>query len=111
MADFGEVSIPAGGTSSGDVATPSTAEAPQGGGSNPVDLSDDTLVRGVPGYNEPVRYGDLAKRLQADYTRKTQEAQRAKQTYESEYQTKQREIADERRRLETLAQTLIQRQS
>lgn len=111
MPDFGDISIPAGGTTSSDVTTPQTPETPASGSPSTVDLTDDTLVRGVPGYSEPVRYGDLQKRLQADYTRKTQEAQRAKTQYETEWQTRQREIGDERKRLESLAQTLLQRQS
>jgi hypothetical protein len=45
--------------------------------SAPVDISDDTMVR-VPGQDDPVKYGDLYKRLQADHTKKTTAAARAR---------------------------------
>jgi hypothetical protein len=88
------------------VQTPST----NSGAPNTVDISDDTLVRGVPGFNEPVRYGDLYKRLQSDYTRKTQAAERLRQEAAADRARHSTEIANERKRLEGLAQTILQRQ-
>lgn len=113
MADsstFGDVSIPGGGSTSTDSTTNAAPQAPNSGAGSAVELNDDTLVRGVPGFNEPVRYGDLYKRLQSDYTRKTTEAQKLRQQYETEHQTRTREIQDERKRLEGIAATIAGRQ-
>lgn len=88
-----------------------TAEQTPAGGSNVVDINDDTPIKGVPGFNEPVRYGDLYKRLQGDYTRKTQQIAKEKQAFEAERQRYQQEIQGERKRLEQMAQTVLQRQS
>ena len=78
--------------------------------SGPVDLSDDTPVR-WPGEKEPIRYGDLAKRLQADYTKKTQSFSREQQTFQQQMNQARAEIAAERARLEQLAASLLQRQN
>jgi hypothetical protein len=88
-----------------------TADQTPAGGSNAVDINDDTPIRGVPGFNEPVRYGDLYKRLQGDYTRKTQQVAKEKQAFEAERQRYQQEIKAERQRIEQMAQTVLQRQS
>ena len=53
------------------------------------DFTDNDLVR-VPGMQEPVKYGDLYKRLQADHTRKTTEAARIRAAAEQ----KEKELAD-----------------
>lgn len=113
MPDFGDISIPGGAetTSTEQSTTTQTPEIESQGGSAGVDLNDDTLVRGVPGYNEPVRYGDLAKRLQADYTRKTQEVQKQKTQYETEWQTRQRELQERQRHVESIAAQLASRQN
>jgi hypothetical protein len=68
------------------------------------------LVKGVPGFNDPVRAGDLYKRMQGDYTRKTQAAEKLKTQYETEHKTRQGEIATERQRLEQIASSLLSRQ-
>lgn len=73
---------------------------------NPVDISDDTLVR-IPGQATPVKYGDLYKRLQADHTRKTQAAEKVRQ----QYTTQSQQVAQERSRLEQIAASLVQRQN
>ena len=69
------------------------------------DLSDDSLVR-VKGQGEPVKFGELSKRQQADYTRKTQQAQQLQATAARERQ----QLAAERSRLEGIAASLVQRQ-
>ena len=76
-----------------------------GAGSGPIDLSDDTLVR-VKGQTEPVKYGELSKRQQADYTRKTQQAAQLQAQVGRERQ----QVAAERARLETIAATLAARE-
>lgn len=95
----------------GSTQTNQTADQTPAGGSNVVDISDDTPIRGVPGFNEPVRYGDLYKRLQGDYTRKTQQIAKEKQAFEAERQRYQQEIQAERKRIEQMAQTVLQRQT
>ncbi len=69
------------------------------------DLSDDTLVR-VNGQSQPVKFSDLSRRQQADYTRKTQAAQKLHQQAQSLQQQNQ----TERARLETIAAQLAARQ-
>lgn len=110
MPDFGDISIPAGGSTSSETSTQQTPETPSGGSPNVVKYDENTMFEGVPGYNEPVRFGDLQKRQQADYTRKTQEAQRQRTQFETERAAFQTHQQTERARLESLAQTLIQRQ-
>lgn len=109
MPDFGDISIPAGGSTSSEVSTPQTPETPSQESST-IDYGENTLIRGVPGYNEPVRFGDLQKRQQADYTRKTQDFSKQRTQFESERAEFQRHQQTERARLESLAQTLIQKQ-
>ena len=92
-----------GGTGTGGV----SAGAGAGEGSKPqvFDLADDTLIR-VKGQGEPVKFGDLSKRQQADYTRKTQQAQQLQATATRERQ----QLAAERARLEGIAASLASRQ-
>ena len=91
--------------------TPITTPAPTSeGGFSGIDINDDTPVRGVPGYNEPVRYGDLYKRLQGDHTRKTQAVEKEKQRLATEHQTRMGEVQAERKRLEQIAAGLVSRQ-
>ena len=89
-----------GGTGAGGVSD--TGGAGSGG---PIDLSDDTLVR-VKGQAEPVKYGELSKRQQADYTRKTQQTAQLQAQVVRERQ----QLGAERARLETIAATLASRQ-
>ena len=67
------------------------------------DLTDDTLVKYQ---GQTVKYGDLSKRLQADYTRKTQQAENLRR----QVLKQQSEIAAERKRLEGIAASLVSRQ-
>lgn len=76
-----------------------------GAGPSPIDLSDDTLVR-VKGQAQPVKFGELSRRQQADYTRKTQQAQQLQAQATRERQ----QVAQERSRLEQIAATLASRQ-
>ncbi len=48
-----------------------------------MDISDDTLVR-IPGQDQPVKYGELYKRLQGDYTKKTQTLAQQKAQYDKD---------------------------
>lgn len=109
------------GTSSGDsgpfqpsatpVSTPSSDSTQQvDTSSNITDLSDDHLVR-IPGQSEPVKYGELSKRLQADYTRKTQEASRLKQQYEREKAAWGTQKAQEEQNLRSIAASLLAKQN
>lgn len=110
---FGEVSTPGVGTTAATTAntTPSSGQSPvtDPATGQTIDISDDTLIKGVPGFNEPVRYGDLYKRLQSDYTKKTQAAEKLRQEAAAERAKYQSEYQSERKRLEDLAKTLIQR--
>lgn len=104
MADTDNTPIgtePSGGVASQAVAGDSSPD--------PVEIGDDTLVK-IPGQDEPVRYGDLYKRQQADYTRKTQ--QHAKQVAEWERQQKERDAqyAQREQELRQIAATLLQQQ-
>ena len=90
-----------GGTGSGGVSDVKDAGT---GSPTPFDLNDDSLVR-IKGQAEPVKYGDLSKRLQADYTRKTQQAQKLAQQAAQD----RKELAQERARLEGLATQLASR--
>lgn len=74
--------------------------------SNIRDFSENDLVR-VPGMAEPVKYGDLHKRLQADYTKKTTEAARMRQQLEKERQEWQSSRAKEEENLKRLATELL----
>ena len=69
------------------------------------DLSDDSLVR-VKGQGDPIKFGDLTKRQQADYTRKTQQAENLRRQATKE----QEEVRRERARLEGIAASLASRQ-
>ncbi len=61
----------------------------------PVDIADDTLIR-IPGQDQPVRYGELYKRLQGDYTKKTQSvAQLEKQLKQQQSEWSQRRQNEE----------------
>lgn len=90
-----------GGTGSGGV---SDVKGAGTGAPTPFDLNDDSLVR-IKGQAEPVKYGDLSKRLQADYTRKTQQAQRL----QAQAAQERKELGAERARLEGLATQLASR--
>ena len=112
MADALFANLDSGG--SGGATAPATP-APTTGAPSPTstsapataqDLSDDTLVR-IPGQTEPVKYGDLYKRLQADHTRKTTAAAQARQKYEQERQTWERQKQQEETYLKSLAAQLI----
>ena len=70
------------------------------------DLSDDSLVR-IKGQGTPIKFGDLSKRQQADYTRKTQQAEQLRRQVTSQ----QQEVARERARLEGMAAQLVARQN
>lgn len=97
-----------------DIPSPSkesvSSEGQSAGGSAPQDISDDTMVR-VPGQTEPVRYGDLYKRLQADHTKKTQEASAARARYDEEHKTWAQQKSQEETYLKSLAAQLLQRQN
>lgn len=106
-----DTGTPSGGTSpsvgtSGGTAQGGSISLAEAKSTNPVDISDDTLVR-IPGQATPVKYGDLYKRLQADHTRKTQAAEKLRQ----QYQTQNQQVAQERSRLEQIAASLVQRQN
>lgn len=85
-------------TSASPVTTPTTPTAR--------DFSDDDLVR-VPGQKDPVRYGDLYKRLQSDYTRKTQAAAKR----EAELAKREEATKSQESYLKNLAATLLAKQN
>lgn len=85
------------------------SDSPVGGDSGasaPVTLSDDTLVT-WGGAKEPVKYGDLSRRLQAEYTRRQQAASKLQKQLEAERKTFQNEQRQERARLEQLAASML----
>lgn len=67
-----------------------------------VELKSDSLIK-AEGFDKPVKFSELTRRQQADYTKKTQELARARQEWE-------RERDSERQRLSQLATELLQRQ-
>lgn len=89
-----------GGTGSGGVSDSQQTAAP-----TIYDLNDDTLVR-VKGQGDPVKFSDLSRRQQADYTRKTQAAQ----NLHRQATTERQQVQAERARLETIAAQLAARQ-
>lgn len=72
---------------------------------SPRDFTDNDLVR-VPGMAEPVRYGDLYKRLQGDYTRKTQTVA----TQQAALEAREKNAQQQENYLKSLAATLLQKQ-
>lgn len=74
---------------------------------SPVDLTDDTPVRWV-GEKEPIRYGDLAKRLQAAETKKNQAFAKQQREFQRQQQAWQESVKAERARLEQVAASLMQ---
>lgn len=82
------------------------SSAPQSDKPTPRDFSDDDLVR-IPGQAEPVKYGDLYKRLQADHTRKTQEAARAKAAVDAERSQWQSERQKQESELRQISAALL----
>lgn len=99
------------GGSGGTFVPPAGGDSTGGGNpniSNPatVDINDDTLVR-VPGQKDPVKYGDLYRRQQADYTKKTTEAARLKEQYEREHRERLSKVEQQESYLKNLAATLL----
>ena len=76
----------------------------------PAELTDDTLVR-IPGQDQPVKYGELYKRLQADHTRKTTEAAKLRAALDKERADWGTQRQSEESNLKQLAAQLLQRQS
>lgn len=100
----GQSSPLGGGTGAGGVSEGITAGAGAGTGSTtPYELTPDTMVNYQ---GQPVKYGDLSKRIQADYTRKTQQAAAIQAQVARERQS----IQAERARLEGIAASLVSRQ-
>ena len=67
------------------------------------DFGDDDLVR-IQGSDKPIKYGDLYKRMQGDYTRKQQELR-------ADIARERAEIANARQHNEQLAASLLARQN
>ncbi len=94
--------------------TPDSVAASSGAGSTPdstqappvTDFTDDHLVR-IPGQKDPVKYGELYKRLQADHTRKTQEAAQLKAQYDRERQDWEGRRRQEEDQLKSVATELL----
>jgi hypothetical protein len=73
------------------------------------DLTDDHMVR-IPGQPNPVKYGEVYKRLQADHTRKTQEAAKLRAELEKQRTEWQTQREREEQNLKAIAAELLQRQ-
>lgn len=97
------IDTPLGTELSGGEAT-SVAEAP-----TPIDIGDDTLVR-IPGQEEPVKYGELYKRQQADYTRKTQQHAKAVADWQRQRGQQEAQARSREAELKQLTATLLQHQ-
>ena len=78
--------------------------------STPMDLADDTMVR-IPGQDDPVKYGDLYKRLQADHTKKTTQAARARDQLARERQQLHQTHSQKEQQLQQLTAQLLQMQN
>lgn len=95
----------------GGISTPAAGTpAPGAATSGHVDINDDTLVR-IPGQDQPVKYGELYKRLQADHTKKSTavaKAEAALKAQQSQWSTKREQ---EETYLKQLAATLLQKQN
>lgn len=78
-------------------------------GDSAVEITDDTLVR-VPGQDQPVKYKDLYKRQQADYTRKTQDHARTVKEWETNRQRTEQELNRQKRELQTMVAQLVRQQ-
>lgn len=79
-------------TNNGSVAEPSF-----------IDIKDDSLIK-APGFDKPVKFSELTKRQQADYTKKTQELARQRSEWD-------RTRKSEETRLQELATQLLARQN
>jgi hypothetical protein len=92
----------------------STTGTPMGGQSGssgqPTEISDDTMVR-VPGQTEPVKYGDLSKRLQADYTKKAQEVGALRKAFDGERSTWEATRTQQESYLKNVASQLLAAQN
>lgn len=73
----------------------------------PTEINDDTLIR-VSGQKDPVKYGDLQKRLQADYTRKTQGLAKDRSTFDGERKTWDASRSSQETELKRLASQLLE---
>ena|SRR3990167_1148215 len=80
------------------------SQAPQ-----PVDITDDTLIR-VAGQKDPVKYGELYKNLQGDYTKKSQAVADAERKLAEQRAGWDKERSAQETYLKSLAAQLLQRQ-
>lgn len=81
------------------------SQAPQ-----PIDITDDTLIR-VAGQKDPVKYGELYKNLQGDYTKKSQAVADAERKLAEQRSGWDKERSAQETYLKSLAAQLLQRQS
>lgn len=90
--------------------------APEVGGGAPLestqatptvrDFTDDDLVR-IPGQEQPVKYGELYKRLQADHTKKSQEVSKLQKALEKQQKEWDTTRAQQESYLKNLAASLL----
>lgn len=73
-----------------------------------ISLTDDSMVL-TPGAKDPTRFGDLLKRQQADYTRKTQTHAQTVKAFEAKQAAFENQRKAEVARLESLAASLVGR--
>lgn len=86
-----------------------SAETTNTGGADAREFTDNDLVR-VPWSKEPVKYGELYKRLQSDHTKKTTEAANLRRKYEADRNAWEQSRRSEESRLKQLATELLARQ-
>lgn len=77
------------------------------GGQSAIDISDDTLLN-IQGHDGPVKYSDLFKSQQADYTRKTQTLAEERRQWESERSKTNEELNSQKAQLRQLATEIMQ---
>ncbi len=86
---------------------PSQSVTSNESGQTAIDISDDTLLN-IQGHDGPVKYSDLFKSQQADYTRKTQTLAQERKQWEAERAKFAEATQAEKARLQTLAAELMQ---
>jgi hypothetical protein len=101
MADESGITPQPGEGTSAPSAEASAAPAP-----SHAEISDSTLVH-IPGQADPVKYGDLYKRLQGDHTKKTQALARDRTQFDSDRRTWDSSRTSQETELKQLATQLL----
>ena len=73
---------------------------------SPIELNDNSLVR-IPGQAEPVKYSELYKRFQGDYTRKTTEHAKRVAAWETAHKQQEQALLQREAALQAVAAQML----